>query len=59
MKKKESKGVKSKATERKLRRGINWQGALKQTGVKKERETKHWCNFLQKNIFPFPSIQSL
>jgi len=34
MEKRESKGVKLKAREHKLSSGVNWQGALKQKGVK-------------------------
>jgi hypothetical protein len=30
----QSKGIKPKMRERKLRSGVNWQGALKQNGIK-------------------------
>ena len=36
-KKREPKGVKLKARECKLRSGVNWQGELKQKGVKQRR----------------------
>jgi hypothetical protein len=47
------KGVKPKMRERKLRNGVNWQGALKQNDVKHRAQRKSWVT----KVYPLRSVK--